>query len=227
MSDSGVSALVFDLDGVLVDSDPAWAEARTLVLAREGAAWDPALYPTMMGMTPGESIAKLKAHYALTASVEDLSEAIEKLVETSLTNPDCRALAAGAMLRRLSRWYRLGIASCSSQRLIDAAARALRITDCLGARVSCASVGAGKPAPDVYLAAVSLLGVRPGETVAVEDSTSGILAAHGAGLRVVAIPNRRFPPASRALALAEQVIASVLDLEAWLDAIDDRATLRT
>ena len=115
-------------------------------------------------------------------------------------------------VRRLAGSYRLGVASSSNRPLIDAVLAATGLADVFEATVSSEEVERGKPAPDVYLEAASRLGVEPERAAAIEDSANGIRSAHAAEMRVIAIPNRRYPPPSDALGLADAVLDSVAEL---------------
>jgi HAD superfamily hydrolase (TIGR01509 family) len=119
---------------------------------------------------------------------------------------------AAEAVRRLAGAFRLGLASSSNRPLIDAVLQASRLGPLFQATVSSEEVARGKPAPDVFLEAARQLGVAPERCAAIEDSGNGIRAAHAAGMHVVAIPNRRYPPASDALALADPVLESLIDL---------------
>ena len=108
------------------------------------------------------------------------------------------------------------MASSSNRELIDAVLRRLEVVALFAVTVSSEEVARGKPAPDVYLEAARRLDVAPGRCAAVEDSASGILAAHAAGMRVLAYPNRHYPPSSEALALVDRTIASFVEVGAVL-----------
>jgi len=115
-------------------------------------------------------------------------------------------------VRRLSGAFRLGLASSSNRPLIDAVLSAAGLASFFEATVSSEEVVRGKPAPDVFVEAARRLGIAPERCAAVEDSGNGIRAAHAAGMRVVAIPNRRYPPTGEALVLADVVVESLAEL---------------
>jgi HAD superfamily hydrolase (TIGR01509 family) len=120
--------------------------------------------------------------------------------------------AIEAVRRVADAGLRLAVASSSNRELIDAVLDRLSLTELFEVTVSSEEVARGKPAPDVYLEAASRLDVEPMRCVAIEDSASGIRAARAAGMRVVAYPNRHYPPAEDVLALAEAVVESLGDL---------------
>jgi HAD superfamily hydrolase (TIGR01509 family) len=120
--------------------------------------------------------------------------------------------AVEAVRRLAGDGYRLAVASSSNRELIDAVLRRLELESVFEVTVSSEEVARGKPAPDVYLEAARRLGVDATRCVAIEDSASGIRAAHAAGMRVIAYPNRHYPPAAEILALADDVLRSLDDV---------------
>ena len=127
---------------------------------------------------------------------------------------DCPVVpGAVETVRRLAAaGFRLALASSSNRELIDAVLRELELTALFEVTVSSEEVARGKPAPDVYLEAARRLGVAPARCAAVEDSASGIRAAHAAGMHVIAYPNRHYPPADDALALADTVVPRLVEI---------------
>jgi HAD superfamily hydrolase (TIGR01509 family) len=119
--------------------------------------------------------------------------------------------ATEAVARLAGRWP-LGLASSSNREIIDLVLELSGLNQFFEATVSSEEVQRGKPSPDVYLEAARRLGADPAGSAAVEDSRSGILSASAAGMRVVAIPNKRFPPDEEALAAADVIIPSINEL---------------
>jgi HAD superfamily hydrolase (TIGR01509 family) len=115
-------------------------------------------------------------------------------------------------VRRLAAVFRLGLASSSNRPLIDAVLASAGLAELFEVTVSSEEVQRGKPAPDVYLEAARRLGVAPKSCAAVEDSANGLRSARAAGMRVIAIPNRRYPPPADALVLADVVLESLDEL---------------
>jgi len=128
--------------------------------------------------------------------------------------------AEEAVARLAERWP-LAVASSSNRPIIDLVLGLSGLGRYFRATVSSEEVARGKPAPDVYLEAARLLGAEPGNTAAVEDSPNGILSAKAAGMRVVAIPNSRYPPDEEALGTADVVLGSIGELTP--DAVDEDA----
>jgi HAD superfamily hydrolase (TIGR01509 family) len=207
-----IAAVVFDLDGVLIDSESVWDAARREVVARNGGRWQADATRTMMGMSSPEWSRYL--HDQLGVPLEP--EQINELVVATLLDQYRRLLpllpGAVVAVRRLANRWPLGLASSSNRPVIDAVLQRAGIADCFAVTVSGEEVAAGKPAPEVYLTATRRLGVDAANAAAVEDSTNGLRAAAAAGMLVIASPNRDYPPEPDALALAVLVVESLDEL---------------
>jgi HAD superfamily hydrolase (TIGR01509 family) len=209
---SRVRAVVFDLDGVLIDSEGLWDEVRRDLAARAGRAWPPEATRAMMGMSTPEWSSYLVESVGIPGNAPEIAQqVIDRMVERYAEQlpllPD-----AVAAVRRLAGQWPLGLASSSPRRLIDAVLADAGIADAFAVTVSTEEVAAGKPDPAVYQEAVRRLNVPAPETVAVEDSTNGLHAAGAAGLIVLAVPRPDFPPAPEALARAAAQLDSLADL---------------
>jgi beta-phosphoglucomutase-like phosphatase (HAD superfamily) len=206
---SGCAAVIFDMDGIIVDSESSWERARLAVVARFGGTYHPAMARDLMGMTPPEW-----SHYLRERVGIPLDEAqIEREVvsQMSAVYQRDRPFFAGAIeaVRAISLRWPTGLASSSGRDLIDLVVALTGLQDAFAVTLSGAEVGRGKPAPDVYLRAAELLGAAPHACVAIEDSSNGIRAGKNAGMRVIAIPTLDFPPAADALALADAVLENI------------------
>jgi HAD superfamily hydrolase (TIGR01509 family) len=216
-----VDAVIFDLDGVLIDSESVWDEARRAVVADNGGSWTETATRAMQGMSAPEWSRYL--HNELGVSL-DPGEISRQVVERMLAAYEREVpLLPGAVqaVRRLAERWPLGLASSSNRPVIDAVLESAGLTGCFAATVSGDEVAHGKPSPDVYLAAARKLGVEAGRAAAVEDSSNGLRAGAAAGMLVIAVPNREFPPADDALALASLVVESARELTPEL--IEDAA----
>jgi HAD superfamily hydrolase (TIGR01509 family) len=200
---------VFDLDGVLIDSEPVWDAARRAVVSETGGHWRADATAAMMGMSSPEWSRYLHDELGVPLDPREINErVVERLLATYRHRLPLLPGAVQAVRRLAARWP-LGLASSANRPVIDAALEAAGITGCFSATVSGEEVARGKPAPDVYLEAARRLEVSPTEAAAVEDSTNGLRAAAAAGMLVVAFPNRDFPPAPEALALAALTVRSL------------------
>ena len=207
-----IAAVVFDLDGVLLDSEQVWDEAREQLAEERGGRWHPQAQKDMMGMSSTEWSRYMHDTIGLPEPPEQINrEVVERLSAIYREHLPALPGAREAVERLAARWP-LGLASSSNRELIDLALELLGVEHLFAATVSSEEVASGKPAPDVYLEAARRLGVDPAEAAAVEDSSNGILAAKAAGMRVVALPNRHFPPDPAALEQADAVLDSLGEL---------------
>jgi len=209
-----IDAVVFDLDGVLVDSEEIWDRAREQLAKERGGRWHEGAQRDMMGMSSKEWSRYMHDVIGLEEPPEEINrEVVRRLTELYGEHLPVIAGAREAVERLAARWP-LGLASSSNRELIDLVLELLGVRALFRATVSSEEVARGKPAPDVYLEAARRLGVDPTRTAAVEDSHNGMLAAKAAGMRVVAIPNSHFPPGEDALGAADVVLASPAELTA-------------
>jgi HAD superfamily hydrolase (TIGR01509 family) len=207
-----VQAVVFDLDGVLIDSESAWDEVRRDLAARSGRPWPDEATRAMQGMSTAEWSRYLAGTVGVPGSAEQL--AVRVIDAIAARYADELPLIPGAQeaVARLAGPFRLALASSSPRRLIDTVLAASGMSRHFEVTVSTEEVGAGKPSPAVYREVVRRLGVAPEQTAAIEDSSNGLRSAHAAGLVVVALPHDAFPPAPDALALADIEVRELAEL---------------
>jgi HAD superfamily hydrolase (TIGR01509 family) len=207
-----IEAVVFDLDGLLLDTEELWDEARREIADERGGQWRPDAQRAMMGMSSPEWSRYMHDVIGVPDQPDRIAdEVVERMTELYRRE---LPLVDGAIdaVRRLGRRWPLGIASSSNRPLIDLFLELTGTRELFEATVSSEEVAGGKPAPDVYLEAASRLGVPPERCAAIEDSENGIRSAAAAGMHVVAIPNSVFPPSREALSLAEAVLDSLAEL---------------
>lgn len=220
--------VVFDMDGVLVESEHLWEEGWTAFAASRGVTWTATQTRAVQGMSAPEWAAYL-AEFAGEPDAGLVERAVVDDMITALDTGRIELLpGAREMVTDAADRVPVALASSAARRLIDAVLDRHGLTERFTATVSSAEVPRGKPSPDVYLAAAGKLGVDPRRCLAVEDSSNGLRAASAAGMTVVAIPNRGYPPAQDALALAEFVAADNDDARAFLlsKLADDRTVTR-
>jgi len=208
----GPAAVILDLDGVLIDSEAVWDEARRELAERSGGTWKPDSQRAMMGMSSTEWSRYMHEELGVPMPAAEISTAVTADLERRYREgvpliPGAREAVIGLG----GRWP-LGLASSANRPIIDLVLREADLARYFQATVSSEEVARGKPAPDVYLEAAARLAVDPAACVAVEDSANGLRAAAAAGMRVVAIPNREFPPDPEALALADLELGSIEEL---------------
>jgi HAD superfamily hydrolase (TIGR01509 family) len=208
-----IDAVVFDMDGVLVDTEHLWDEVREELTAEWGGRYTPEAQQAMMGMSSHEWSRYLHEVVGLREPPDVINEEVVRrmLARYEIDLPVIPG-AAEAVRGLAGAGFRLALASSSNRELIDTVLRRLGLTTLFEVTVSSEEVSRGKPAPDVYLEAARRLGVPPRRCAAVEDSASGIRAAHAAGMRVIAYPNRHYPPADDVVALADSVAPRLGDV---------------
>jgi HAD superfamily hydrolase (TIGR01509 family) len=207
-----IDAVVFDLDGVLLDSEQVWDEVREQLTRERGGRWHGNAQREMMGMSSIEWSRYMHDALGLAEPPKEISAEVVRRLEERYRNQLPLLAGAREAVERLAAHWPLGLASSSNRALIDLVldvsglARFFRVT------VSSEEVARGKPAPDVYLEAARRLEVAPENCAAVEDSSNGLRSAKAAGMRLIAIPNPHFPPDEESLALADVTLGSLAEL---------------
>jgi HAD superfamily hydrolase (TIGR01509 family) len=191
-----IAAVVFDLDGVLVQSEPIWEEVRRGLVEEHGGCWAADAQNRLMGMSTSEWARYLS---------EDLGVGLPAAHLPLLPG-------ASRAVRLLAARWPLALASSSPRSLIDLVLGESGLAELFKVTISTEEVSRGKPAPDVYLEAAARLGAQPASCAAVEDSTNGVLSALAAGLAVVAVPQGRYPVDTSVLRDASVVLEDLDDL---------------
>lgn len=208
-------AVLFDLDGVLVDSEPWWNDVRVAFARAHDRPWTVDDHHAVMGANSRGWALTMRERLDLPdMDPDEIQDAIVSgVVERYRTQPPPVIPGATAAVRRIAQRLPVAIASSAHPDVIAAAVDALGLRDVLGAIVSSDEVPHGKPAPDVYLVAASQLGVDPGRCVVVEDSVNGVKAGRAAGMYVVLIPNASVPPPAGTAELADAVVPTLAELD--------------
>ncbi|KXK60020.1 HAD family hydrolase [Micromonospora rosaria] len=207
-----VDAVIFDLDGVIVDSEPVWEEVRREYVATHGGTWQPDTQRRLMGMSTGEWAAYLSGELGVERTAAQVAtEVVDEMARRYAAHVPVID-GADQVVRRIAARWPLGLASSSPTRLIAAALTATELTGSFRTTLSTEQTERGKPAPDVYLAVAERLGVDPARCAAIEDSSNGVRSAAAAGMRVVAVPHGAYPLDPDAERLAAVVLSTVADL---------------
>jgi HAD superfamily hydrolase (TIGR01509 family) len=207
-----VEAVIFDLDGVIVDSEPIWDEVRERYIRDHGGRYDDEAQRAMMGMSSTEWSQYIHDELGVDAPPERINTDVVARMADRYREHLPLIRGAREAVERIACSFPCGVASSSNRPLIDLVLEVSELAELFRATVSSEEVARGKPAPDVYLEAARRLGVEAGRCAAIEDSHAGIRSAKAAGMSAIAIPNPHYPPDEDALAAADVVLESVEDL---------------
>jgi len=214
VQDTGLKrCVIFDLDGTLIESDGIWGDVRREFVETHGGRWHDDAQAAMIGMRTDEWALYMHDDLGVALPPPAIAQQVVAEMVARLRRPPVLP-GADAAIGRLAPAFRLGLATSASLPVAQSVLETTGWKRFFEVVVSADAVARGKPAPDVYLRALELLHAWPARTAAIEDSANGIRSAHAAGIAVIAIPNKEFPPDAGALALASRVIES-------LDALDE------
>jgi HAD superfamily hydrolase (TIGR01509 family) len=208
-----IEAVIFDMDGVLVESEQVWDEARERLTAELGGRWHEGAQRDMMGMSSLEWSRYMHDDLGVPLPPQEISDEVVRRLAGLYREHLPLLPGAREAVERLAAVWPLAVASSSNRPLIELVLDLAGVAQLFDAVVSSEEVARGKPAPDVYFEAARRLGVEAARCAAIEDSDSGLRAAAAAGMRVIGIPNREFPPSTEALAAADLVLDSLSDLD--------------
>jgi HAD superfamily hydrolase (TIGR01509 family) len=205
-------AVIFDMDGVLFDSEQLWNQSKQEVVGEFGGHWRENAPEDMLGMSSPEWSRHMHDELGVPLDLDQINREVVRRMEEHYRQDPPLLPGAVEVVRTLSRRWPLALASSANREIIDLALQVSDLTDCFSATVSSEEVERGKPAPDVYLAAARALEVQADRCVAVEDSGNGIRSAAAAGMAVIATPNPHYPPGEDALALAAAIVPTVAEI---------------
>jgi HAD superfamily hydrolase (TIGR01509 family) len=205
-------SVIFDLDGVLIDSEEVWNAARREVALENGGHWPAHAQAAMMGMSSTEWSTYMHDELGVATDPAEISETVVARLSELYRKQLPLMPGARDAVTALGRVWPLGLASSANRPIIDLILELAGLQRQFAVTVSSEEVSHGKPAPDVYLEAARRIGAPASECVAVEDSGNGIRSAANAGMAVIAVPNRAFPPSADALSLADEVLDSLTQL---------------
>jgi HAD superfamily hydrolase (TIGR01509 family) len=207
-----MDAVVFDLDGVLVDSERTWDEVRQAVVAEHGGTWTAEATRAQQGMSTPEWARYLVEELGARLTPERIAEVVVAAMAERYAEGPPVIPGAAETVRAVASRFPVAIASSSPPVLIKAFLEATDLTGLVRVALSSEQVSAGKPAPDVYLEAARRLGAEPAACAAVEDTTNGLRSALAAGMTVYAVPNPHFPPDPAVLERVAAVLGDIAEL---------------
>jgi HAD superfamily hydrolase (TIGR01509 family) len=207
------SALVFDMDGLMVDSEPLWFAVEREFARVRGGDWTQELALTCVGQGTPHTLREMQRMFGFAVDVERDARAVAEMfilrVQELALKPGFEELLAAGLGAGLP----CSVASSSARKLVESTLRRFGVLDRFVTVTTGDDVQRHKPAPDVFLLAAERLGVAPGACVVLEDSMAGVRAARAAGMRVVAVPER---DAARFAGLADAVVDDLHGARAWL-----------
>ena len=207
-----IEAVIFDLDGVLLQSEEVWDEVREKMTHDLGGKWHTNASRDMMGMSSPEWSLYMNEQLGVEHAPEQINEEAVQRMQTAYAGNLPLIPGAEEAVERLATRWPLGLASSSNRPLIDKVLEVSGLAEYFLAAVSSEEVERGKPHPDVFLAVANQMGVDPASCAAIEDSHTGVQSAHSAGMAVVVMPNPAFPPGEEAMRLANYVVETLSEL---------------
>jgi HAD superfamily hydrolase (TIGR01509 family) len=201
-------AVIFDLDGVLLNSEQRWNEAKAQLVRMAGGRWRDDAATAMMGMSSPEWSAYMRDELGVPRDAAAINSEVVGLMEQGYARELPLLPGAREAVAALAQHWPLGLASSSNREIIDLVLELAGFDGAFAVTISSEEVARGKPAPDVYLEAARRLGIAPDRCVAIEDSANGLRAADAAGMAVVAVPNPHYPPGADALELSAASVST-------------------
>jgi HAD superfamily hydrolase (TIGR01509 family) len=208
-----IDTIVFDMDGVIIDTEEVWSSVRHDFAVSHGGYWTPEIdQPKVMGANSLQWAMSMHDNNGVDLPAEEICMGVVAELRRRFALHLEVIAGAPEAIAHLARAYQLGVASSSPLELIEYALELAGLRGHFQAVISSDEVAAGKPEPHVYHEACRRLGTTPARAAAVEDSSNGLKAAHSAGLTVIAIPHPAFPPSAEALELADLRLDSITEL---------------
>jgi HAD superfamily hydrolase (TIGR01509 family) len=206
---NGVEAVIFDLDGVLLDSEQLWQQSKETFVRATGGRWRDDAPRAMLGMSSTEWSRYMHDELEVPLPQVEINRGVVARMEGRYRSELPLLPGAVEAVRGLAAHWPVALASSANREIIDLVLELSGLTETFAVTVSSEEVPRGKPAPDVYLEAARRLKVAPASCVAIEDSSNGLRSAAAAGLTAIAVPNSHYPPSADALALAAATITTL------------------
>lgn len=204
-----ITAIIFDMDGVLVDSEKLWQRARIDFATTVGKAWTTDDQRALMGSSTREWVKYMQQRLQLDMTHEQVEDAIRSRLLAYYEEELPILPGAVEAVKLAASHYRVGLASGSAHWAIEEVMRITGLSTYFEAVVSGDEVARGKPAPDVFLETARRLGAAPDQVIGIEDSANGIRALKAAGMKAIAVPTHELPLSADVLALADAVLPSL------------------
>ena len=214
-----IEAIIFDMDGLLIDSEPVWNEARSIMAAENGIEWTVDDHHNVMGVSTEEWTTYMIDRLKLSISPSEVQEAIIGAMENLYRQRIPFFPGALDLIRWAQANFPTAVASGSPRRLIDAVTGAPELEGMFKLTLAADEVGVGKPDPTVYLETAKRLGVAPENCVVMEDSGNGVLSAVRAGMYTINVPDPRFPPSPEKANQAQKICTDLAEVLAHLKAL--------
>lgn len=204
-----IKAVIFDMDGLLIDSEPCWDKARFNMAARAGVNWNKEDHKAVMGVSTHEWVSYMIERLSLKLPPKEVEETILDNMKQIYSRNIPFLPGATEAVSLSNSHYPTGLASGSPRSLIDTVINSPPFNNKFEVALSGDMFSKGKPSPDIYLEAARCLGIPPEHCVCLEDSGNGILAGKNAGMKVIAVPDPRFMPSEKKLKNADIVLDSL------------------
>lgn len=207
-----VEAIIFDMDGLLVDSEPIWDQARVNIALRVGKTWNHQDHVNLMGVSTDYWVQYMIDRLGLTTTKEEVQkEVVQQMITIYKKEIPFHPFAVNAV-RWAAKRYPTALASGSPPQLIKIVTQSPRLKGCFNVVLSSDEVRVGKPDPAIYLETARRLGVAPENCLCIEDSAFGVLSGRRANMFVINIPDPKFPLSPEQVKHADLVLESLGDL---------------
>ena len=207
-----IEAIIFDMDGLLIDSEPIWDQARAKMAARAGKTWNHQDHLNIMGVSTDYWVQYMMDRLELNSTKQEVQEeVIQQMVSLYKKEIPFRPYAVEAV-RWAAQRYPTALASGSPPQLIEMVTQSASLKGCFKVVVSSDEIGVGKPDPTIYLETARRLGFAPENCLCIEDSAFGVLSGHRANMYVINVPDPKFPLSVEQANYANLVLGSLGDL---------------
>ena len=207
-----INAVIFDMDGVMIDSEPLWERTEKIMMVRKGLEYSPLYREKIVGLGQKDSAKLLKHTFSLKSEIGDIiNERLSILLDIYKKELVLNSGLTKLLHELTNNSFKIALTSSSPLRVIKFVLDKFDINKYYKTVVSGDFVEHGKPEPDIYLYTAELLGLKPETCVVIEDSINGILSAKRAGMKCIAVPDKRLDPAG--FSPADIILESIADVD--------------